>query len=687
MESIRIDVSYRPVRIAWAIRAGDVQAFRSAVRKSYAFWGGRFNPIVVVDREREAADLADLFRVDVIVPVGDSDAVQAFPKRFGHLITPYFRNQLFVGEGEYGSPAQLLDIHNAMSYAQSKPEFESVKKRGVRLYKWEPDDPLADVLLVHLGDYPSLEETSIQYRGIATMAADATEIEISATVKLPAETFEHPSIAFLSRYGLRPHYRIPTGWNTPGFFSGDASNLDDLITFWNLRAADIPVFFVDPNHLDRCGDTFNAWEKAVRPIVSGRRFDFDRGLALWARMDEANNTEEGLREITKPFEGKIGSVNRIFSSSWSGGAVRPPTMHFDEVSALGIVGYATGSPTVSFALDKKPFNGDTWFHSQTLVASLSFIGGLYGDERQTFVPPYVPELNEFYSRSMAFDHRKLRSEPGGIGIIIGASDKSVSVRALAVGDLVERIFDLAGFSSHLSEGGLITRQLIAQLGGVDGARAFKIPGVRRLLKTYGPNEAFTKKGAVHLIGSRDPENAGVSFKDHENLYIERRSPGTQLTPAAVFSFLVEKGLFRIGAELSCPNCRLPSWTALDALKQRVVCDLCGQEFDATRQLMNEDWRYRRSGVLGKERNAQGAVPVVLTLQQLKVNLGGLFYESMYSPSLELVPKPETELPECEVDFVWLIPPRYPERTVVMIGECKDRGGARKKGKDPGTIDA
>src|SRR6267378_3509906 len=34
MESIRVDVSYRPLRIAWAIRAGDIEGFRSAVRIS-----------------------------------------------------------------------------------------------------------------------------------------------------------------------------------------------------------------------------------------------------------------------------------------------------------------------------------------------------------------------------------------------------------------------------------------------------------------------------------------------------------------------------------------------------------------------------------------------------------------------------------------------------------------------------
>jgi len=53
----------------------------------------------------------------------------------------------------------------------------------------------------------------------------------------------------------------------------------------------------------------------------------------------------------------------------------------------------------------------------------------------------------------------------------------------------------------------------------------------------------------------------------------------------------------MGAELACPYCRLSSWTALDVLKQRLVCEMCGREFDATRQLVNGAWHYRRSGVL------------------------------------------------------------------------------------------
>jgi len=45
------------------------------------------------------------------------------------------------------------------------------------------------------------------------------------------------------------------------------------------------------------------------------------------------------------------------------------------------------------------------------------------------------------------------------------------------------------------------------------------------------------------------------------------------------------------------------------------------------------------------------------------------------------------LTPCEVDFAWLMPRRYPEKTIVIIGECKDRGQSPAQGGDGGTINA
>jgi hypothetical protein len=76
--------------------------------------------------------------------------------------------------------------------------------------------------------------------------------------------------------------------------------------------------------------------------------------------------------------------------------------------------------------------------------------------------------------------------------------------------------------------------------------------------------------------------------------------------------------------------------------------------------------------MGAERNAQGAVPVALTLQQLETSLHGLAHD-IYSPSLNLRPRAGVDLPRCEVDFVWIVSRTSADKPVIILGECKDQG--------------
>jgi hypothetical protein len=665
MDTLRVDICYRPLRIGWAIRGGDIEAFRRAVRLSYALWGGRFNPILLADRNEEATALIDLFRIDLVMPVDESDELKTFVSRFPHLIRPFSPNSLFVGDANKGRHAQALDVHNLLVHLRDTPELGIIKDRGLRLYTWGSGDPLADVFLVQFGAYPSVEEIGVDYRGMLLQAAQGTEYPLDSTSAIPLDVLERLTISYLSRHGLRRHYSVPAGSDSPGFFVGDSTNVGDLVCHWNLRAADIPLWFVDPNHLERYSKILPEWEKRMRELVS-RRHAFDRHVAVWSR-------EQNIDKARAPFGDLDLLMCGVSIDSWNGRNVRPPMMHFGQVSALGVVGQERARPRVSFPLNDKPFAGDVWFHSQHLVASLSFVSSLRVDAQHTLRPPYIPELNEFFSRTMQIEYNKLRVEPERIGLVIDAADTDGFLYALPVADLFERVFDMGGLLATPSAGGLIARQLVARLGGLQGGRAFKIPGVRRLIRTHGPLAAFTKKSALQLIASKDPDNPDVKFDDHRDLYIEPRPSGRQLTPDAVFSYLVEKGLFRMGTELRCPSCRMASWTPLETLGQRVTCELCGQEYDATRQLVNGEWYYRRSSLLGAERNAQGAIPVVLTLQQLETAFHGSLGGDLYSPSLDLRPKGRADVPPCELDFVWLVARTYPRKTAVILGECKDRG--------------
>jgi hypothetical protein len=655
MDTARVDICYRPIRIAWAIRSNDKDAFRRAVRLTHTLWGGRFNPVVIADRADEAANIIDLFRADLVVPVGDSAEVKDFPKLFPYLISPFMGDGLFE-QHKRGGRARLLDVHNAFVYWRGSSEWKRHEENGFRQFVWERDDPLADPLLILTGAYPEPDEIGLNYGEILAQATTCIVCPIEKAQPLPLDLLNRPSLGYLTRIGISRHYSVQNFWDYPGYFIGDADNLDDLVTFWNLRAADInPLQFFDPAHADRYGLMRSDYESRTLASLAHLE-EHRRNLAIWGRADLS-------QEALKHFEGQRLIRCTVDSQFfWNGGNIRPPMMKLGDASSLGVFGQQLDKPRVSFSLNNKPFSDDQWFYTQRLVASVQLFGS---NDQHTFHPPYVPEWNEFFSRQMHFQYDRLRIEPERVGIIIDACDHDAFLCGLPTPALAEQLFKSAGQQAQLSAGGLITRQVISRLGGLQGARVFKIPGVRRLLKTYDLQETFSKQSALQMIGE--------TISDHKQLYIEPRSTSTDLTAQMVFEYLVEKGLFRIGVRLICPTCNLPSWIAIDEVKQQTLCDLCGHRYDASRQLVSGIFHYRRTGVFGLEKNTQGAVPVALTLQQLDANLYG-FSGTIHVPSYDLTSIAGTDHPPCEIDLAVIIPRIYPDRAEVIPGECKDEGG-------------
>ena len=482
MDTTRVDICYRPLRIAWAIHSEDRESFRRAVRLTHTLWGGCFNPIVMADRPEGAKQVVERFRADVIWPIGDAAAVKDFPKQFPHLINPFFPAMLFLPEKDRPTRAHVLDIHNMLVRWQDTPEWKALDQQGVRTITWAPDDPLGDTLLIQHGAYPPAAEIGSDYAEILSQATMAINLRIDKNMPITTEIYDHVSLGYLTRHGIYRHYSIRPEWDYAGFFVGDAANLDDLVRFWNIRAADIQLHFVDPAHLPRYA--------AIMPEL-GRRLraglahldEHRRKVAVWSR---AGKIDDALRI----FRGDSVSACAIADDDHWTRVLRPPMMILGEASSLGVFGTENGKMKASFSLSDKPYSSDRWFYTQHLVASVSLFGG---DEQQTFHPPYVPELNEFLARAMHFHYDKLRVEPQRLGIVIHAADHDSFLSALPVPALVERLFGMAGLRAKLSGGGLITRQLIARLGGVNGARVFKNPG------RTAASQAVRSDAVIHQI--------------------------------------------------------------------------------------------------------------------------------------------------------------------------------------------
>ena len=508
MDTVRVDIAYRPLRIAWAVHSEDRAALDKVVRLTHATWGGRFNPIVLVDRPEEAKQFIEMFRADVICPIGDCEEVRKFPGKYPHLIDPFY-GDVFRKTGQGEGQAQVLDMHNAITHWHGTPTWKALEDGGIRVFKWDEDDPLAWPFLMQLGAYPNPDEIGVDYAQIFASATVALHEGIDKSQPIPTAVLDHPSIGYLTRHRLTRHHAVPGRWEYHGFFVGNASNVLDLVSFWNLRAVDLGFQFIDPEHLARYAKIIPHHIELLTPRLAHLR-EHERRTAVWGRpevMEQAQSALSG-RELT---------ICRLGPGVWNGLNVQAPMMILGEESSLGVLNREREKPRVSFAMKDKPFNGDTWFYAQHLVASVSMIGGLFGDDHFTYHAPYVPELNEFFARTMHFEYNAIRVEPGRIGIVIDAADHDAFLDALPTAELIERVFNMAKVRPKLSGGGLIARQLLARLGGVSNARVFKVAGARRPLKTFGPNDTFTRSGALQLIGKKDPENPQASFKDHEDL--------------------------------------------------------------------------------------------------------------------------------------------------------------------------
>jgi hypothetical protein len=492
---------------------------------------------------------------------------------------------------------------------------------------------------------------------------------IDAERPLAPELHAHESLTPLSftEFDLTVPRRDVPSWLAPGVVLGDVTSFDDLLLFWNLRAAGAQVLFYDSNWVDRLRPFVDAFLAAIRR----RSAETSKQVSFWSRTPDI--WLEGFRtdlDVTglQPAPLSGGGV-----SIWNGGNIRPVRPQFsasprDVVSSFS---ETEGRATASFALPDRPFDDDDpdAFDQRYVVTVDAQQYGAGLDDR-TFSTPFLPKLNEFYGRNFYWLYDEARAEPGSfghgaVGIITSVSAQQLSVNAIRIHEWLKAFFAEAGISVERSEPGRRCSRLIRQMGGLQGCRVFKVRGARNLITQYSPDQSFTRHAALHQIGR-------MQFEEFEKLYIRWR-PGGKLTPGEVFDYLTEKAVFRAGLEFVCPNCELKSWLSLDDIATLSTCIYCGHRFNVTIQLKDRDWQYRRSGLFGRDDNQLGSIPVALALQQLDIALYGKLL--IYSTGLNF--SPQTAAMEiCEADFLAVTSVasvRNKGRVQILFGEAKTRG--------------
>jgi hypothetical protein len=653
MAPIHLQVRYRPIRIGWCVREGDLEEFRKAVRLTHTLWGGRFNPVIPLGDPELARQLVRAFRVDCLYCISQSSEGDKLLEEFKHLFWPSFHKELFV-QGMRGqtNDATFLDIYHPVRHLyEDKIKDREHPTWNAAIFQWQPSDPLADVFSVTFGAYPTKNDIGIDYDAFFRKYLAAREIGLENNTPLPASAFKEFTPSVLTMFDLRP-VDFDGGRDEPGIYYGQSGDFTDLVGFWNLRAGGIELFFYDPTYRARLIEMTQAYFAAVRAQPR------DRGwpdlIAVWRKSREA---EVDIREF-----GDNLLLCSLSKDIWGGMNIRPSLMGFEEKSVLGSES-GNGRISATFELPPKPFFDDAASRWQKAVVSVHPLVRVQG---AILRPPYLPQLNEYYGRECYFEYNAVRSERDGIGIVADITTTSLTVHALDVRTLVRKVFEVFGISAKPSPAGLVGFRLIDQMGGLQGCRVFKIGGVRELIRAYSPDQTFTRSGALTTIRQHDPVSGAVGFSAHERLYIEPRDR-RPLKPEDAFSYLLKKGVFRVGLRLVCPSCELENWVNLDDARTISQCEFCGREFNITPQLRDRDWAYRRSGLFGRNDHQGGGIPVALTLQQIETALHGNILAFTTGTELEPI---TASIEKCETDFVLFTESLHKKIFQIAIGECK-----------------
>jgi hypothetical protein len=516
MNTLSVNLRYRPIKFGWCIKKADFAGLRRAVKLSFTMWGGCYNPIIPIDDTELANALISLFRVDALAPTSDDEEVRAFIKTYKHLPWPLIGDDFFV-EGLSGrKQARVVDICHPIEklheeYFRSNPNPHPL----IDVIKWDTEDPLADVLLLSFGTVPDAAEVGMDYLGLARERLWGTPAVISNGGDLPPLEFERMSVASLNKSYLRRHYLIRNQLDNGGLYVGQANDFEDLVTFWNLRAADIEVRFHDPSHAGRFRISNQVWtNNLIRTYGEDRDFI---GIALWHRrkMQISDHPEVGARVMDRA----------VVDQLWSGLNIQVPLMYFSEGSTLASVSDLGERPHISFSLTGQPFSQDRGGYDENYVLSVSPVGGLF-NERATLHAPFLPPLNRFYGENCHFAGNKARAEPDGLGIIIPSTMTALTLRSMSVAELIAQVFESVGIEAAPSKPGLVGATLIRQMGGLDGCRTFKIAGVRTLIENFRPDQSFSRACAMQTIHGQSTNHPLSSY---QWLYIEPRKSGSSLT--------------------------------------------------------------------------------------------------------------------------------------------------------------
>lgn len=661
-----VKIRVRPIRIAFLVDPADRAGVYRAIELSTFLWGGSYNPIIPSYRRTPAkwesprsrrqpsprdiiAGYLDGFDPDLVVPVGKC-ASRSHEVGNRDIV----KEEDLIGDlAETATPRYGIGLIELLGDFVDK---ELKYKRNDNLNVAFPLLPRSNRLFLAsvFGAVSTTVQEIIDKQFVNVAAITKVRPKIENFVELLG-----PQRVFPRRLSVWALEAKPLREAT--LFVCDATSAQDIIDYWNLRAAGyyvipIPIQGAALENVKKLATNFI--EENYRPHRHNPR------MFHHTTVQKSRNVSE---EMVRKFCDSLDISKR-------GGVTEPKyTLRWWYPRLWDAWARENASEGIAFPYsheeERRIVEGETRLELRSLDPKLHMFREYSG------APKYANEFSfSFYGSKepmaevLPEGSRELSSAIGRVGyhkwrfskfgpVFLAHNSKDLMFLDLPRAEAVMvEWFRERGWKVSLSGPGRIAAQLLKQLGGTFGTSWLAHRGLITLL---GDLETEVGMPRQALIGKLNQVIKSDRLHFHAERFLER---------------LLEANAVRLGVKVQCPVCTRHNWYELDTISYELHCRFCLSNFSPPlKSPRTIEWTYRAHGPFATS-SAQGSFTVLLTLRFL----GRDHMDQGITPLFSYKAEKDGRMLEADLTCLYKASTWREAKTDVVHAECKSFSGFDKK---------
>lgn len=680
-----VDIKIRPTKLAFLVDPNSASQVREAIRLASSLWGGVYFPIIPLFKRMPAS-----WREKPLSPPGSRDVVRGYIDAFDPDVLVQFSQSLpsYVADvrlpvvkpcevwervGPLVRPTYGIGAFTLLD-AIYKEFFKYKAKYPVRVVAPVIPNKLGLFWASVYGEYAddTLSEIIRHY-------AELLDIEQPPVTTESFPTLTGPDVLFPRRitgWDLFRHGNTNYGRHACIFFM-DASNVEDIVDYWNLRATGrnvlpLPKQFLHEEPFRRVAVEFLVAERRQWPY-DPKQFD----VATFIRS--RHSTMEEMQAYAATLEFPTADAHTVTGSYFSLQHWYPRI--WDEWARGkdgGVVDvYAEGEHSIDIAspsdLEMRikalvpEFVPPDWFHSEGLCAN-EFDLRLYGAEEH--LAEVYPKITGDHLASAISGMSGLSGQwrIGRHGLVKLVQHSFIQSHTVPSSEaIIFAWLEDLGWKAELSTPGILAKQIFKRLRG--NSRLLADKAVLGLLEHM--NGGAVSKNGMPMDASRLTAAREVSVGE-----VKRR-----LKNPTLYDTFLQSGVFKLGLRTQCPTCQRNTWFAMSALNESLECPKCLTYFPAAGNIDQSSggWYYRTAGPFSVANYADGAHAVLLTIAALSDRMHtGLRTTSV--PSFTATSPGKFNM-EADFAMFWRDSVYGEQSEGLLFGECKTYGKFEAKDID------